>query len=63
MTAKRVSSAKRAKEQATAEQRLREARTLIETVLLNCEENPPAIKATTVETWRQIFLQIQEALR
>ena len=63
MAAKRVSSAKRLKEQAAADARLRLARTLVDNVLWACEHNQDTVQATKLEEWRTIFQRLREALR
>lgn len=63
MTAKRVSSAKKAKEKAAAEQRLCMARTLLENLVWACEHNPDDVRKTTVEHWHAIFERLREAIR
>ena len=63
MTAKRVSSAKELQAKAAAERRRLLALELLENLIWNCDHNPDDVKATTAETWRQIFQRIAEGIR
>jgi hypothetical protein len=58
MTAKRVASAKKAKERDALERKLRKARGMTANLLNEAEQHPEEVERTTAAEWCEVFTQL-----